>query len=133
MTARRAVPPSWVTIGLGLVGLGLLGLLVPNHYEGRVLVPISPGHGLSFIDGLSLIPLLLGTGVVYWGIWNRRGILLSVANAELVRWSIGVFVCGLGLGLLIASAFSGFWWWWAIGALVVTVSLLVAIGVTLNY
>ena len=25
-------------------------------------------------------------------------------------------VAGLGLGLLLASAFSTFWWWWAVGA-----------------
>jgi hypothetical protein len=31
------------------------------------------------------------------------------------KGGLGIFVAGLGLGLLLASAFSTFWWWWAVG------------------
>lgn len=119
--------PRWVWIGLSLAGIGFLGLLVPGKYEGPVLLPISPGHGLSLLDALALIPLILGTGIVYWGLWNRRHRLLAIADANPIRWSIGVFAFGLGLGLLLSSAFSTFWWWWAIGAGIVTATLLTGI------
>jgi hypothetical protein len=35
-------------------------------------------------------------------------------------------VAGLGLGLLLASAFSAFFWWWAIGAILFGAMLIVA-------
>lgn len=124
-----SVPENWVWIGSSLVGVGILGLLVPGRYEGPVLVPISPGHGLSSIDILALIPLVLDTGIVYWGLWKRRDRLLAAATATPMRWSIGVFVCGFGFGLLLASAFSTFWWWWALGAGIVTASLVDAIRI----
>lgn len=126
---KVSLPTNWVETGVSLVGVGLLGLLVPGQYEGPVLVPISPGHGLSMVDILALIPLVLGTGIVYWGLWNRRDRLLAASTANPTRWSIGVFVSGFGLGLLLASAFSTFWWWWAIGAGIVVVSLLAAIRI----
>jgi len=40
--------------------------------------------------------------------------------------SLGIFVAGLGLGLLLASAFSAFFWWWAIGAILFGAMLIVA-------
>lgn len=58
----------WIWLGLGLVVIGMLGLLIPSQYEGQVLVPISPDHGLSFIDMLAVVPLVLGSGIVYWGL-----------------------------------------------------------------
>lgn len=129
---RSVVTRKWLWIGFGLVGMGVLGLLVPGQYEGSILIPISPGHGLSLVDILALVPLLLGTSIVYWKLWTRRNRLLTVAKAAPVSWSIGVFVCGFGLGLLIASAFSSFWWWWAIGALIFTTLLLVAVSITIT-
>jgi hypothetical protein len=41
-------------------------------------------------------------------------------------------VSGAGLGLLIASAFSGFFWWWAIGAAVFGMTVIVAVLVALR-
>lgn len=64
-TASRGSLPRWVWIGLSLVGIGLLGLLVPSQYEGAVLIPISPRHELSLLDAVALILLILGTGIVY--------------------------------------------------------------------
>lgn len=125
-------PPRWVLVGLNLAGIGLLGLLVPGQYEGPVLMPISPGHGLSLLDALALIPLIIGTGIVYWGLWNRRHRLLAVADTNPIQWSVGVFAFGLGLGLLLASAFSTFWWWWAIGAIIVATTLLAGIIIVIG-
>ncbi len=39
-----------------------------------------------------------------------------------------MFLAGLGLGLLLASAFSAFfWWWWAFGATLLTIATFAAL------
>jgi hypothetical protein len=113
-------------LGCGiLLVLALILFLVPARLEGPVLVPISPGHGLSLVDVVALVPLLAGTGLLLGGLWQRRKRL----DAALTRrpWSArtGAFVAGLGLGLLVASVFA-FFWWWAIGAALLTATLLAA-------
>jgi hypothetical protein len=108
-----------------LFALALILFVVPAGLEGPVLVPISPGHGLSLVDVVALVPLLAGTGLLLGGLWQRRQRL----DVALTRrpWSarIGTFVAGLGLGLLVASVFA-FFWWWAIGAALLTATLLAA-------
>jgi hypothetical protein len=105
--------------------LALILFVVPARLEGPVLVPISPGHGLSLVDVVALVPLLAGTGLLAGGLWRRRQRL----DAALTRWPwsarAGAFLGGLGLGLLVASVFT-FFWWWAIGAALLTGTLLTA-------
>jgi hypothetical protein len=116
---------KWL-LGCGtLFALALILFVVPAGLEGPVLVPISPGHGLSLVDVVALVPLLAGTGLLAGGLWQRRQRL----DVALTRrpWSarVGAFVAGLGLGLLVASVFA-FFWWWAIGAALLTAMLLAA-------
>jgi hypothetical protein len=99
--------------------------LVPAGLEGRVLVPISPGHGLSFVDVVALVPLLAATGLLAGGLWKHRQQLDAVLTRRPSLVAAGAFVAGLGLGLLIASVFV-FFWWWAIGAALLTAILLAA-------
>jgi hypothetical protein len=116
---------KWL-LGCGtLFALALILFVVPAGLEGPVLVPISPGHGLSLVDVVALVPLLAGTGLLAGGLWQRRQ-RLEVALTR-PRWSgwAGAFVAGLGLGLLVASVFA-FFWWWAIGAALLTGTLLAA-------
>ena len=102
-----------------MVALGLVLLAAPDAVEGPVLLPISPGHALSRLDAIALVPLVAGSFSLYYGLWRHRG-RLRVAAAL-------VFVGGFGLGLLIASAFSAFFWWWAIGAVLFGSALLTAV------
>jgi hypothetical protein len=116
---------KWL-LGCGILfALALSLFVVPARLEGPVLVPISPGHGLSLVDLVALVPLLAGTGLLAGGLWQRRQRL----DAALIRrpWSgrAGAFVAGLGLGLLVASVFA-FFWWWAIGGALLTATLLAA-------
>ena len=108
-----------------LFALAFILFVVPAGLEGPVLVPISPGHGLSLVDVVALVPLLAGTGLLLGGLWQRRQRL----DVALTRrpWSarVGAFVAGLGLGLLVASVLA-FFWWWAIGAALLTATLLTA-------
>jgi hypothetical protein len=91
-------------------------LAAPAWVEGPMLVPISPGHALAVLDLVALIPLLVGLTWLYWGIWVRRYRMYDALRASPGKGGLGIFVAGLGLGLLLASAFSTFWWWWAVGA-----------------
>ena len=120
---------SWPFEGVGLVAIGIALLAAPAQFEGPVLIPISPGHALSVLDSVALIPLLTGLAWLYWGIWARRYRLYDALRTSPGKGSLGIFVAGLGNGLLLASAFSTFWWWWAIGAtlfLAMTVAAVVA-------
>jgi len=118
---------SWVFGGLGLVALGIGLLAAPAQWEGPVLVPISPGHALSVLDTFGVLPILTGMGWLYYGLWQRRQRLYESLQASPQMGSLGVFVAGAGLGLLLASSFSSFFWWWAIGALLFGVMLIVAL------
>ena len=105
-----------LSIGMILFILAIVLLLLPDHIEGPVLIPISPGHALSVLDAFAMVPFLFGAGILQLYIWRRRAVLIEqfVRNVP-----IGILVTlagGLGLGLLVASAFSSFFWWWVIGA-----------------
>ena len=112
-----------------MVAVAIVLLAAPARIEGPVLVPISPGHALAVLDSIALIPLLMGLAWLYWGVWARRYRLYETMRASPGKGSLGTFATGLGVGLLLASAFSTFWWWWAIGAtlfLAMTIAALVA-------
>src|SRR4029450_11675779 len=95
-------------LGCGsLFALALLLFVVPASLEGPVLIPISPGHGLSLVDVVALVALLAGVGRLAGGPWGGGG--------------VGV----LWRGLLVASVFI-FFWWWVIGAALLTATLLAA-------
>jgi hypothetical protein len=106
---RWPVPP------LALIALGVIVLAAPARLEGPILLPISPGHAISRLDAIGLVPLLAGTLGLYAGLWRRRAQIYQFAARYPAPFTSAVFAAGLGLGLLIASAFSTFFWWWAVG------------------
>jgi hypothetical protein len=116
-------------LGCGILfALALLLFVVPAGLEGPVLVPISPGHGLSLVDAVALVPLLAGTGLLLGGLWQRRQRLEAALARRPWPARAAVFLAGLGLGLLVASVFT-FFWWWAVGAALLTATLLAAAAV----
>lgn len=64
--------PAWVLGGLALVAVAIALLAAPTEFEGPILVPISPGHALSVLDSIALMPLLIGWAVLFGGLWQRR-------------------------------------------------------------
>jgi len=99
-----------VCLGLGVVGLAFLA--VPAGGEGRVLVPISEGHGLSALDTAGAAALAIGATWLEVLV-VRRLPQLPLSPRQL--FGLGL-LAGLGLGLLLASVFTGFVHWWAVGA-----------------
>jgi hypothetical protein len=113
-------------LGCGILfALALVLFAVPARFEGPVLVPIGPGHGLALVDVVALAPLLGGVALLYGGLWQRRRRLDAALGRRPWLAGAGAFATGLGLGLLVASVFA-FFWWWAVGAGLLTATLLAA-------
>jgi hypothetical protein len=119
-------PFPWPGFPLTTMAIGIALLAAPASIEGPILLPISPGHALSVLDSVALVPMLAGTWFLYAGLWRRRAGLRRLAHDAPGPTGAAVFVGGFGLGLLIASAFSAFFWWWAIGAVLFGALLLAA-------
>ncbi|MEG3635207.1 hypothetical protein [Micromonospora palythoicola] len=76
-------------------------LFIPAGDEGRVLVPISKGHGLSAVDGVGAALLAVG------GTWLEVLVVRRLPYLALpprALFGLGL-LAGLGMGLLIASVF----------------------------
>ncbi|WP_406072289.1 hypothetical protein [Micromonospora sp. NBC_01638] len=119
-------PRRQVTITALLIAAGVLVLFVPASDEGRVLVPLSEGHGLSAVDAVGAALLALG------GTWLEVLVVRRLPHLALpprALFALGL-LAGLGIGLLIASVFSGFFWWWAVGATALGVAVLVLVPLT---
>ena len=113
-------------IGLGLATTGVAVLAAPAAWEGPVLVEISPGHAIALLDAFGIVPLVLGSAILYRELWVRRRRLTFSASNRLDAGLGMAFAGGAGLGLLIASGFSGFFWWWAVGAVLFAAALVAA-------
>ncbi|MBY8871344.1 hypothetical protein K7640_05745 [Micromonospora sp. PLK6-60] len=119
-------PRAQVAIAALLVVAGVLILFVPAGDEGPVLVPISDGHGLSAVDGVGAALLAVG------GTWLEVLVVRRLPYLALpprAVFGLGL-LAGLGVGLLVASVFSGFFWWWAVGAAALGIAVLVLVPLT---
>jgi len=121
-----AFPRRWFTWALGLLAVSFCVFALPSAVEGPVLVRISPDHAIAVLDAVAIVPLVAASVLLFGGLWVRRARLRGVVREHPDR-SAGVsFMGGLGLGLLIASVYSGFSGWWAVGAIVFTLSVAAA-------
>jgi amino acid transporter len=119
---------SW-TLPLTLLGIALVLFAVPSRYEGAVLIPISPGHGLSLVDLAAVVPLIVALVMVGLMLTRSRKRLEHAIQQAPWTAAAALFVGGAGLGLLFASVFPLFWWW-AIGAAAITAILVLAVLVS---
>lgn len=119
--------PPWYRPPLLWCGLGLAILAIPERWEGPLLLEISAGHALRLADAVGLVPLLVGIHWIEWGLWKRRSTLWFWCGEHPAGMTGVAFGAGLGLGLLIASAFSGFYWWWAVGAVVFAAAMAILV------
>jgi heme exporter protein D len=110
---------------LSLPVIALILFAVPSRFEGPVLVPVSPGHGLSLVDLAAVVPLIAAVVLLAVSLVRRRAHLESTIGHRPWTAATVLFGGGLGLGLLLASVFP-FFWWWAVGATLFTVMLVLA-------
>ncbi|MBM7805215.1 hypothetical protein JOD57_001052 [Geodermatophilus bullaregiensis] len=102
--------------------IALVLFAVPSRFEGPVLVPISPGHGLSLVDLAAVVPLIAGLSALGVFLVRRRAGLERTIRLRPWAAATVLFGAGTGLGLLFASVFP-FFWWWAVGAALLTLAL----------
>jgi hypothetical protein len=122
------MPPTsqWLAWSVGLLVIALLIFALPSSIEGPVLVRLGPGHAITVVDALAIVPLLIASLLLYAGLWRARSPLREFVRRHPGRAVAGSFTGGAGLGLLLASVFSAFFWWWAIGATLIVVAVLAA-------
>jgi len=108
---------SWPLGCVSLMAVGLAVLAIPARLEGPPVLVISAGHAISLVDVVGILPLMAGASWLHSGLWSRRARLGAWLRERPTVGGGSLFAAGLGLGLLLASAFSAFFWWWAIGAL----------------
>ena len=118
----------WLRWTLGILALSFALFALPARLEGPVLVPISPGHAIAVLDAAATVPLVIASALLYGGLWSARARLRESACRRPWFGVALAFFGGVGLGLLLASVYSGFFGWWAIGAaLFAAVVIIVAI------
>ena len=102
-----------ITIWMTASAVGAILLALPDR--GDRLVNFSEAHGLTLVDGLGVAVLVAGWLPVAAAGWQRRNELMRSVDRSTA--SGGIFVAGVGVGLIVASAFVDFAGWWAVGAL----------------
>jgi hypothetical protein len=126
MAGRREWWPPGPAVA---IAAGIAVLALPAEVEGPALLPISPGHALSLVDAAGVLPLVAGSTWLHAGLWRRRDRLAQWARQRTGAAAGVTFAAGLGLGLLLASAFSVFYWWWAIGAAMFAIANVAVVSV----
>ena len=71
-------------IGFGLATVGAAVLAAPAAWEGPVLVEISPGRAIALLDAFGIVPLTLGSAILYRELWVRRRRSLRLRSLLLV-------------------------------------------------
>jgi len=91
----------WPAAPLGGVALGVAVLALPARMEGPPLVAISPGHALSLVDGVGVVPLVAGS------LWLHVGLLLASAFSTFYWWwALGAAIFAVANGAAVVVAVS---------------------------
>src|SRR5262245_112731 len=131
----RALPVvhivGWLRWALALLVASLTLFALPSGIEGPVLVRISSDHAIAVLDAVAIVPLLVASALLYGGVWRGRNRLRDLAGRHPGSALAFGVAGGFGLGLLLASVFSGFTEWWALGAVILT-AVVVAAGFSVS-
>lgn len=106
-----------------LLVLSVIVLAMPARFEGAILVTITRGHGVTLSDVVGFVPLSVGWLAWVVGIWRRRWRVEAAISASPRAATVGAFVGGLGVGLVIASARTSSWWLGLGAALLISVAI----------
>ncbi len=95
MAGRREWWPAGPAVGIA-AGIAILAL--PADVEGPALLPISPGHAVSLVDAIGVLPLVAGSTWLHAGLWRRRERLALWARQRTGAAAGLTFAAGLGSG-----------------------------------
>jgi hypothetical protein len=112
-----------------LLAFAIALILVPDRWEGPVLYEINTEHKLTIVDLIAMLPLLVSVTWIQRGVWKRRIYLFNKVTVYPGAGVLIVFGMGLGLGMLLASAFFTFRYWWAVGG---SLFIIMLVNVTLT-
>lgn len=96
---------------LSLLLIGFIIVALPD--SGPRLFSISREHGPSSQDGIGLMLILGAYAFLVVGAWRNRGKLKPYYHSMFFK--TGLFLAGLGLGLVVASVAGDFSAWWVVG------------------
>lgn len=108
---------SKLVLILSLLLIGFIVVALPD--SGPRLFSISREHGPSLQDGIGLMLLLVAYALLVAGAWRNKGKLKAYYHSTFFR--TGLFLAGLGLGLVIASVAGDFSAWWVVGVIFLVV------------
>jgi hypothetical protein len=110
-----------------LLVLSLLIFLLPSSLKGPVMFQLSEDNYLNMANMLAFIPLVVSLIWIQRGLWKRRIYLFNRVTMYPGATTLMIFIMGLGLGMLLAHAFSDFSYWWAIGGTIFIIPLVIVV------
>lgn len=105
MPIRTILPLLTILTGIVIVSL-------PD--SDRRLFSLSAAHGPSSLDALGLVLILVPYLYFVFRAWQKRSAIANWSSDAIFK--TGLFIFGLGAGLVIASVAGDFPDWWIIGA-----------------
>ncbi len=105
----------------------LIGFVIVALPDSDVrLFSISKEHGPSLQDAIGLVLILSSYTWLLIETWKKRQKVLKYQNSRFFK--MGLFLLGLGYGLVIASVSNDYKYWWVYGVI-----LLVVLQILISY
>jgi uncharacterized membrane protein HdeD (DUF308 family) len=105
------------------MGLGLVLTGVPEDHEGKTILDLGPGHGVTQANAAALI--FLGAGILYFsvGALVYRRFLQRVLVNHPLQIIAGILTIALGSSFLLESGVSTILRWWGPGVVILLMGL----------
>ena len=105
----------------------LVGFIIVALPDSNIrLFSISKEHGPSLQDAIGIAFILLPYSFMLKSLWKERRKVLKYQQFRI--FNVGVFLYGLGTGLIIASVANDYRYWWVYG-----VALLILVQISIFY
>jgi hypothetical protein len=100
-----------------LIFLGTALVVIPD--SDKRLFSISKTHGPSILDAIGMVLILIPYCWLIIETWKRKPRILKYQHSGVFR--LGLFLTGLGYGMIIASVLGDYEYWWIIGIILVVI------------
>jgi hypothetical protein len=100
-----------------LIFLGTAVIVIPD--SDKRLFSISKTHGPSILDAIGMVLILIPYSWLIIETWKRKQKILKYRHSGVFR--LGLFLTGLGYGMIIASVLQDYQYWWIIGIILVVI------------